>query len=213
MRAWGLLLGGIVTAVVVVAACSGQEGTDSAGSSAKGKVASKSAPQPRAHGQRVTVDPAVVSTDDGDTVEIRWPGGDTETVRILGIDTPEIRHDEHGIPYDQPFGREASAFCKGVLSAATQMELLRSATVDPYGRTLGYLFVNGKNYSAMVIRAGYAEETVSFYGDNGLPKEAQEVLQAARSVGPAPFEPPHVFRKRMRVLSDDLKSRKAYPPH
>ena len=27
---------------------------------------------------------------------IRWPGGDEETVRILGIDSPEVRHDEHG---------------------------------------------------------------------------------------------------------------------
>jgi endonuclease YncB( thermonuclease family) len=219
MRASGSLAAGVLVVIGVAVACSGRaqdEGQAAPAAKAKRPAAAPkepAKPQPRPHGQRVAVDPALVSTDDGDTVDIRWPGGDRETVRVLGIDTPEIRHDEHSIPYDQPFGREASAFCKGVLAAANGVELLRSPTLDPYGRTLGYLFVNGKNYSTLVIRAGLAEETVSFYGDNGLPKESQEVLQAARAVGPHPFEPPHVYRKRMRTLTDDLKARGAYPPH
>jgi micrococcal nuclease len=54
--------------------------------------------QLRAHGQPVDVDPASISVDDGDSVFIHWAGGDDETVRILGIDSPEVRHDEHGIP-------------------------------------------------------------------------------------------------------------------
>ena len=105
---------------------------------------------------------------------------DTEIVRILGIDTPEVRRLEHNLPYDQPFGPEARAFAQGAFAAATDVELLRSATLDPYGRTLAYLFINGRNFSVLAIKAGYSGETVSHYGDNGLPREAAEVLAVAK---------------------------------
>lgn len=158
-------------------------------------------PQPRPHGLRVPVDPARILMDDGDTVDIRWSAGDLETVRILGIDCPEIRHLEHNIPYPQDFGPEARAFAKGAFATATQVELLRSSTLDPFGRTLGYLFLNGRNYSVLVVQARLAAESVSHYGDNGLPKEAAEVLAAAKAAGPVPFEPPHQFRARMRDVT------------
>jgi len=168
-------------------------------------------PQPRPFGKRVAVDPAIVDVDDGDTADIRWSKDDTETIRILGIDTPETRHLPHNIPYDQPFGLEARAFAAGAFAAAGRVELLRSATLDPYGRTLGYLFVNGVNYSVLVVRARLAYESVSHYGDNGLPAEAAEVLKAAKEAGPLPFEPPHVYRARMRDVTEWMKERGLYP--
>ncbi len=158
-------------------------------------------PQPRPHGTRVPVDLGRVSVDDGDTVNIAWSAGDVEIVRILGIDTPETRHLEHNLPYAQDFGPEARAFARGAFAAATQAELLRSSTLDPFGRTLGYVFLNGRNYSVLAVKARLAAESVSFYGDNGLPKEAAEVLAAAKAAGPLPFEPPHLFRARMRDLT------------
>jgi endonuclease YncB( thermonuclease family) len=168
-------------------------------------------PQSRPHGQPVQVDPATVSIDDGDSVFIRWPDGDVETVRILGIDTPETRHDEHGIPIAQPFGPEARAFAQGAFAVATEIKMIRAGVLDPYGRTLAYLILNGKNYSVLVIRARLSDETVSFYGDNGLPALAAEVKAAAKSIGPLPFEPPHVYRKRMRALSDWEKAARREP--
>ena len=107
-------------------------------------------PQPRLHGQPVQVDPANVTVDDGDSILIRWADGDIETVRILGIDTPETRHDEHGIPISQPFGPEARAFAQGAFAVATDIKMIRAGTLDPYGRTLAYLVLNGKNYSVLV---------------------------------------------------------------
>ncbi|HEX9186426.1 MAG TPA: thermonuclease family protein [Vicinamibacteria bacterium] len=164
-------------------------------------------PQPRPHGMRVPVDPARVQVDDGDTVVVRWSRDESETVRILGIDTPETRHLEHDLPYGQSFGPEARAFARGAFAAATQIELLRSSTLDPFGRSLGYLFLNGRNYSVLVVRARLAAESVTFYGDNGLPREAAEVLAAAKAAGPLPFEPPHAFRARMRELSRWMKEK------
>jgi endonuclease YncB( thermonuclease family) len=168
-------------------------------------------PQPRPSGRRVPVDPGRILVDDGDTAIVHWSKDDAETVRILGIDTPETRHLEHDIPYAQPFGPEARAFAQGAFAAALQVELLRAATLDPYGRTLGYLFVNGRNYSVLVVAARLAVETVSFYGDNGLLKEATEVVAAAKAAGPLPFEPPHVYRARMRELAKWMKDRGLYP--
>jgi micrococcal nuclease len=170
-------------------------------------------PQPRLHGQRVKVDPAAIKVEDGDGVIIRWGDKDEEIVRILGIDTPEVRRLEHNLPYDQPFGLEAKAFGQGAFAAAGDVELLRSSTLDPYGRTLAYLFINGRNYSVLVIKAKFSAETVSYYGDNGLPREAAEVMAAAKELGstPLPFEPPHQFRARMRAVTIALKQSGQFP--
>ena len=163
-------------------------------------------PQPRESKTRVDVPVEKVRVDDGDTIVIVWGEGDEEIIRILGIDTPETQHLEHDIPYDQPFGREAKGFAAGAFGLATRVELLRGDTIDPYGRTLGYFYVNGKNYSAAIVAARLAAESVSFYGDNGLPEPAQEVLAAAKTAGPVPFEPPHQYRRRMRDVMEYEKN-------
>lgn len=154
--------------------------------------------QSRLHGQRVDVPVHAIAVDDGDTFEIVWAPGDSEIVRILGIDTPEIRHPEHGLPEDQEGGREARAFALGTVAFADHVELLRASTIDPYGRTLGYFFIDGRNYSASVVAAHLAYESVSHYGDNGFPDAAKQVVEAAQAAGKPPFEPPHEFRRRMR---------------
>lgn len=184
---------------------------DDAPGAGQGSEARRPAPQSRTVEERVPVDVSLVEVDDGDTVFIRWRKGDTEVVRILGIDTPETRHLEHDIPYAQPFGEEAQAFAEKTFGNARKVELLRSATLDPYGRTLGYVFVDGQNYSVLVVRERLAVESVSHYGDNGLPKEAAEVLAAAEAAGPVPFEPPHLYRARMRELTKYMKEQGTYP--
>jgi endonuclease YncB( thermonuclease family) len=159
----------------------------------------------------VAVPPDLIRVDDGDTAVIEWPGGDRETVRILGIDTPETQHLPHDLPFDQPFGREALGFARGAFAIADRVELIRSDALDPYGRSLGYFYLNGKNYSALVVAFGLAVETVSFYGDNGLPGPAAEVTAAVQKAGPVPFEPPHQYRKRMREVTKHMKEAGTYP--
>ncbi len=206
-------LAGVTIGLAVVAVATACVATTRAQQAQTKDQAPAAKPQPRLHGQRVKVDPAAIKVEDGDGVIIRWGDKDEEIVRILGIDTPEVRRLEHNLPYDQPFGLEAKAFGQGAFAAAGDVELLRSSTLDPYGRTLACLFINGRNYSVLVIKAKFSAETVSYYGDNGLPKEAAEVMAAAKEVGstPLPFEPPHQYRARMRAVTTALKQSGQFP--
>ena len=173
--------------------------------------ASERKPQTRPNGSRITIDASKILVDDGDTANIRWSDTDTETVRFLGIDTPETRHVNYDLPYAQPFGAEARAFAQGAFATATKIELLRANTLDPYGRTLGYFFLNDKNYSVLVVNARLAEESVTRYGDNGFPNEAASVAAAAKAAGPLPFESPGTYRRRMRDLSGWMKAQGVTP--
>jgi micrococcal nuclease len=206
-------LAGATIGLAVVAVAMGGVATTRAQQAQTKEQAPAAKPQPRLHGQRVKVDPAAITVEDGDGIIIRWGDKDDEIVRILGIDTPEVRRLEHNLPYDQPFGLEAKAFGQGAFAAASDVELIRSPTLDPYGRTLAYLFVNGRNYSVLVIKAKFSAETVSYYGDNGLPRVAAEVMAAAKEVSstPLPFEPPHQYRARMRAVTTALKQSGQFP--
>lgn len=169
-------------------------------------------PQPRPHSVRVALDPTQIEVDDGDTLQVTWKAGDVEEIRILGIDCPETRHPQHSIPYSQAFGEEARAFVRGTLASADKVELLRASMLDPYDRSLAYIFVNGRNYSVLVLEARLAEESITAFGDNGFPQEAATVLAAAKSAGPLPFEPPYQYRNRMRRVSDWMKEKGISPP-
>ena len=108
---------------------------------------------------------------DGDTVEIRYTNATTETVRLLGVDTPEtppntvspgefegIPDSEAGQDHLVSWGENATEFAERKL-AGKEVRLV----VDPesdrrggYGRLLGYLYVDGKNFNSLLLSGGYA---------------------------------------------------------
>lgn len=143
--------------------------------------------------QAVKIDKSVIRYDDGDTFTV----GDV-TIRILGIDTPETKHEPHGIFENQPYGPEASAYSEKILRASKVIEYL-PAGKDIYGRVLAHVFIDGKLYATEIIRAGLAYESVSYYGDNGFPDLAQECLTAAEQSDRPPFEEPWLWRKEHQV--------------
>jgi micrococcal nuclease len=155
----------------------------------------------RPDGTRVPVDPAAIWVDDGDTIRITWPDGSREPVRILGIDAPEVRHKNDPTGEDQPGGPESLAFARSRILGASRIELVRATHRDRFGRTLGYLFLDGVNYSVLSIENHMAESTIDRFGDSGFPTEAAEVRQSARRAGPPPFESPVRFRDRMGASS------------
>ncbi len=140
----------------------------------------------------IEFDIGLIHVDDGDTVHY----GD-EIFRIVGIDTPEIKHEEHGFFEDQPGGRKAKDATAAIISTARRIEYLPCGD-DRYGRTLVHLFVDGELLAVKLIRAGLAYETVTYYGDNGYPELAELILRAVDESPRPDFEPPWKWKRKQR---------------
>ena len=118
---------------------------------------------------------------DGDTVEVTL-GRRTETVRLLGIDTPETV--KPGAPVDC-FGPEASARTKDLLPAGTEVRLTRDVELrDRYDRLLAYvarasddLFVN-----RALVADGYAR-TLAIAPNDAHRAELAAAERDARAAG------------------------------
>ena len=130
-----------------------------------------------------------IQVDDGDT----FSAGQLN-IRILGIDTPEITHPEHGFLKDQPYGREATRYAGKLLDQAEVIEYLPFRE-DSYGRLLAHVFVDGELFGVKMIEAGLAYETVSFYGDNGFPDLVHLIQRTAQRAGKPPFMEPYKWRQ------------------
>lgn len=108
---------------------------------------------------------------DGDTLEARFPNGEVERLRLLGVDTPEAYEDgvspeefedvpdtEAGREHLLAWGERASAFATDELEG----ERIRVA-VDPvadrrggYGRLLVYVYADGELFNERLLDEGYA---------------------------------------------------------
>lgn len=131
-----------------------------------------------------------IKPDDGDSFFC-----DKEEIRMIGFDTPEIIHEQHGIFEDQPYGREAAKFTQGLMNKAKRVVYVRAGR-DKYERTLALVLVDGELLGVKLIKAGLAYETISQYGDNGHPEFALQFLEAAK-VAPKPkFQNPQDWRKK-----------------
>ena len=94
----------------------------------------------------------VTGVIDGDTVEVAWAGR-RETVRLLGVDTPETVHPERPV---ECFGPEAAAFTRrGLLGRRVRLSFDR-VTRDAYGRLLAYVAVDGRRFNDDLLDGGYA---------------------------------------------------------
>jgi micrococcal nuclease len=79
----------------------------------------------------------VVKVVDGDTIEVAV-GGQTEHVRLIGIDTPETKDPRTPV---ECFGPEASARTAELLPPGTEVRLVRDAEErDRYDRLLAYVY-------------------------------------------------------------------------
>jgi micrococcal nuclease len=97
----------------------------------------------------------VTHINDGDTIIVQTATG-PETVRLLGVDTPEVKDPRKPV---QCFGEAASAHTKARLTGASvRLEPDPQDTDrDKYGRLLRYVYLpDGTLYNAELVRDGYA---------------------------------------------------------
>ncbi len=88
---------------------------------------------------------------DGDTISVANVG----VVRLIGVDAPEKQGSYRA---SEPFGDAAAAFLRGLLVGKDVRLEYDGPRVDPYKRTLAYVFLaDGRLANLEVIRAGWAE--------------------------------------------------------
>ena len=97
----------------------------------------------------------VTGVVDGDTLRVRL-GRHTETVRLIGVDTPETVHPDRPVGC---FGPEASAHTKALLPPGTDIRLERDVEArDRYGRLLAYVWrtADGLFVNLELVAGGWA---------------------------------------------------------
>jgi micrococcal nuclease len=94
----------------------------------------------------------VVQVFDGDTIVVER-GAHRDTIRLLGVDTPETHHPTKPV---QCYGPEASAYTTSRLEG--QLVRLEDDVErhDIYGRRLAYVYLDGENFEEELLRKGFA---------------------------------------------------------
>lgn len=103
----------------------------------------------------------VTRTIDGDTIEVLIDGN-TEKIRLIGIDTPESVHPDQS--KNVPEGKIASEFTKSKLEGKQVALELDVEERDRYGRLLAYVWIDNVMFNKTLLSEGLAQ--VSTYPPN-----------------------------------------------
>jgi len=100
----------------------------------------------------------VVRALDGDTIVVAddarsASAGKTETIRLLGVDTPETHHPRKPV---QCYGPEAAAFTQAHLEGQWVRLEDDVERHDIYGRRLSYVYFHGRLFEDTLLTRGYA---------------------------------------------------------
>ncbi len=116
------------------------------------------------HAQQTTT---VIRVVDGDTLKVRYWGKD-ESVRLIGIDTPESRVNKKAkrdakrsgqdIKTITSMGKRATEYVENLVKPGDLITIEFDVEQrDRYGRLLGYVYLsNGKMLNEEIVKAGYA---------------------------------------------------------
>lgn len=119
----------------------------------------------------------VVEVLDGDTIRVAR-GDDTDTVRLLGIDTPETHHPTKPV---ECFGPEAASYTEAHLQGRSVELEADIEERDRYGRRLAYVIVDGERFNDDLVRRGFARLLVIEPNHAHARVMLQEELDAKRA--------------------------------
>jgi micrococcal nuclease len=115
---------------------------------------------------------------DGDTIRVTVDGV-SESVRLIGIDTPETVHPRLPV---QPFGPEATAFVREVTTGQTVVLEADITDRDRYGRLLRHVYLeDGRHLNLLVVQEGLAT-TLTVPPNVAYTDVLRSALAGARSV-------------------------------
>lgn len=145
----------------------------------------------------------IVRVIDGDTMAVRMPDGNTETIRLLGVDTPEVNgqnepsefegipDNENGEEHLARWGERASNYATDRLAGET-VTIRTDEAADrrgSYGRLLVYVTDDGTNFNLDLIEEGYARMYDSSFSMRSTFADAEQTAQA-NDVGLWDYEAP-----------------------
>ncbi len=116
------------------------------------------------HAQQTTTVTRIV---DGDTLKVRYWGKE-ESIRLIGIDTPESRVNKtakrdakrtgQDLKTITAMGKRATEYVESLVKPGDLITIEFDAQEkDRYGRLLGYVYLsNGKMLNEEIVKAGYA---------------------------------------------------------
>lgn len=108
---------------------------------------------------------------DGDTAVFNVNGAETK-FRFLAVDTPETVHPTKG---EEAYGKNASVYTCNKIQNAQNIEIeYEDSKIDKYGRSLGWIWVDGSLLQKELIEIGYAE-VAYIYGNYKYTSELCEV--------------------------------------
>ncbi|WP_330633775.1 thermonuclease family protein [Halocatena halophila] len=165
----------VLAAVVVLAGCVSPIDTNGTSSS--------SLPPPDGAEERQAT---VAEIIDGDTLEVEFENGEVDTIRLLGVDTPETQSRYEDPPeFDVPdtaagrdwllnWGGEAKSFAKNELEGK-QVQIVTDPEADrrgSFGRLLAYIYYDdGSNFNRRLLEKGlarrYDDSTFSYRKEFG----------------------------------------------
>lgn len=120
----------------------------------------------------------VIKVADGDTITVLAPNKDWVKVRLEGIDAPEK---------SQEFG-EASRLALSALVAGKIVEVF-STGEDRYGRTLGWVEVDGIDVNRRMVADGLAWQYTKYNSETELAQLQAEAKRSRNGLWKAPNEP------------------------
>jgi micrococcal nuclease len=125
----------------------------------------------------------VVRAVDGDTLEVALADGATETVRLIGVDTPETVKPDTPV---QCFGPRASRFEHRTVEGRRVRLLIGVEPRDFYGRLLAYVWVGsgpqGRFLEAELLRRGLAR-TLTFHPNDRFANRFERLERSAARAG------------------------------
>jgi micrococcal nuclease len=121
----------------------------------------------------------VVRAVDGDTLEVAIDDGATETVRLIGVDTPETVKPDTPV---QCFGPQASDLEHRTVEGHRIRLLTGVEPRDYYGRLLAYVWIEGRFLEAQLLRRGLAR-VLTFHPNDRFADRFEVIAQKAAKAG------------------------------
>jgi len=149
----------------------------------------------------LNINKQVTKVVDGDTIKVEPFADGEDSVRLLGIDTPETYYKGHSQGFH---GEAAKAYLKGLLSVGDTVRIETDEEErDKYGRVLAYVYKGDQNINLKLVAEGLALPYPIYHNLKFL-SEMNQLAAQARVDGKGVFDPANAltempFEFRMRV--------------